>query len=126
VIPLDRVSRDGGGGPTEPDLHDLDKRLTVLESIIQNALPNLATKTDIADVKTAIADSKNSLIQWLVGIAVVVALAALSYFKPSAPTALQPATQLQPIVIPVPSSTSTIPVPTAPIPPSSPATGLSK
>lgn len=110
----------GDGGP--PKDESMEARVAKLEA----TLPTLSTKTDVAelrgDIKTGfaettgkIAESKISMIQWFLGVALAsigIAVAMLNYFKP-APVA--PASQ--PIVIQIPAATTTpIPAqaPTAP------------
>lgn len=64
----------GIGGGTEPDI-GTEHRLTALETRLDVILPTLATKADIAEVKTAIAESKSSLLIW--GITTAVAVVAI-------------------------------------------------
>ena len=70
----ERFSSSGGGGNMEARVEQLEKDvskikvdLAIVKTKIEDHFPNFATKSDIADVRTEIANTKSSIIQWMVG-----------------------------------------------------------
>lgn len=103
---------DGGGGNGNDGRMDTEKRLTAIET----ALPTLATKTDVVEMRADLHKMDASIKTWMLGTVVTIIGAMLAAIfgvaqmfrlatPPSAPTAAQ-----QPaIIINVPPS-STAPV----------------
>jgi len=91
----------------------MDIRVAKLEAI----LPTLATKTDIAETRTAVAESKSDIVKWLAGLlfaATALILTVMTFVLGRAlPVPRQPLPQ-QPIVIQFPAQTGS---PTLPAPP---------
>ena len=65
-----------------PSNVETEHRLTALETRLDVILPTLATKADIAEVKTTIAEAKSSLLIWGIttAVAVVAILVSLLFF----------------------------------------------
>lgn len=101
--------------PAPPPPYDplMEARLKALET----ALPTLATKVDVAEVRVEIQKSSGELVRWIVGtaiggIAVFVTLMTfvLNNAVPKAPSSAQ-----QPIIINVPGASAAPAAPAAPV-----------
>lgn len=68
--PPEPASSSGGDGP-DARLMEIESRLREVEKgpvQVQTKLESLATKTDIADIKTLIETKETTRLRWLVGI----------------------------------------------------------
>lgn len=65
---------DGEGGM------DSNERLAKLESRIDTALPTLATKADIADVKAGVSAATADVVKWVAGSAIGIVVMLVSIF----------------------------------------------
>ena len=101
----ERSSKHGGNGGGD----DMETRLAKIEVII----PTLATKADVADVRTDIHKAESSHVKWSIGIGIAVVGLIITYLNLSkAPPSTAP--QPQPIVIQLPQPVvSAPPQPTA-------------
>lgn len=105
----DEVSRARGRPPIDrgrepPDDGDMNERLTALESRIDTILPTLATKADIAEVRTEIAESAANIIKWIVGTALGISVAAITIMTFVLNNATPKQAPQQPTVIVVPAA----------------------
>lgn len=58
---------DGGGPPYDGAM---EARISVLESRLDTVLPTLATKADVAGLRSEISGGNSDMIKWIVGTAV--------------------------------------------------------
>ena len=97
--PIDGPRRAGDDG-------SMNERLAALEARFDAVLPTLATKTDIADVRTEIHKSTSEVVRWVVGTAIggiAVFVTVMTFVLNNAvPKASAPAAQA-PIIINVPA-----------------------
>lgn len=118
----DRSGRgDHNDGNTPQGPTDMEARVTALETRLDTVLPTLATKADLAEVRTEIHQSTSQMIKWVAGTGIAVASILVSAFialsnKIDRPHAAQPQ-QAAPIVIQVPAYQP--PPPAMPPPPAS-------
>lgn len=108
---VEEWKRAGVAPPGEPpDNGDMRERVAKLEAI----LPTLATKADVAEVRTDIHREFTTHTRWSIGIAVAIVAALIAYLNVSKPPAAALASpQPQPIVIQLPPQPASV-APSAP------------
>lgn len=88
-------SSTGNGSP--PDNTDMEHRITALETRLDTVLPTLATKADLADLRTEMHKGFGDIIKWIVGTGFVGLAAMITIITfvlnnavPKTPAAPQP------------------------------------
>lgn len=102
------VNLDKGGGP--PYDGGMEHRVTALETRLDTVLPTLATKADLAELKSEVHKGFGEMVKWIVGTGFV-GLAALitimSFVLNNATPKAAPPVQQAPIIINVPAQAAT-------------------
>lgn len=90
---------ESGGEP--PDNDGMEHRVTALETRLDTILPTLATKVDLAELRTEMHKGFAEMVKWIVGVAiagVAIMLSVLTFYVNTAQRSPASA-QVQPIVI---------------------------
>lgn len=105
---LERIEKAGlakNGGP--PYDGDMEHRITALETRLDTILPTLATKADVAELKTDIHKNSADIIKWVVGTGFAgfaAFIVVITFVLNNAVPKSAPVGSLQPIIINVPAA----------------------
>lgn len=100
-------------GQGEPPYDDgMEHRITALETRLDTILPTLATKADVAELKTDVHKNSADIIKWVVGTGFAgfaAFIVVITFVLNNAIPKSTPAAPLQPIIISVPAAQPTQP-----------------